>query len=73
MIYKMNKLDTYRNQIDKIDAEIIWLLKIRFDIVKNKILPYKKNSTSNPINHKDIVKLLKIFAKSLIPWSQKDL
>jgi len=38
----MNKLDIYRNQIDKIDIQIIWLLKKRFDIVKNKILPYKK-------------------------------
>jgi chorismate mutase len=43
MICKMNKLDIYRKQIDKIDIQIIWLLKKRFDLVKNKILPYKQN------------------------------
>jgi len=37
------KLDRYRKQIDKIDLQIIWLLKKRFDIVKNKISPYKKD------------------------------
>ena len=57
MTYKMQPLDTYRNQIDKIDSQIIWLLKKRFDIVKNKILPYKK-SLNIPITQKSRYKQL---------------
>jgi len=55
----MNKLDLYRKQIDKIDLQIIWLLKKRFDIVKTKILPYKKKfklSFSQPQRYKYIIK-----------------
>lgn len=52
-------LDTYRKQIDKIDLQIIWLLKRRFDIVKNKILPHKRNlniKSIQPQRYKQIIK-----------------
>ncbi len=60
IIFKMD-LDAYRKQIDKIDIQIIWLLKKRFDIVKNKILPYKQNlniKSIQPQRYKQIIKNL---------------
>jgi chorismate mutase len=60
IISKMD-LDTYRKQIDKIDLQIIWLLKRRFDIVKNKILPHKRNLNIKSIQsqrYKQIIKNL---------------
>lgn len=55
----MNNLDKYREEIDKIDNQIIWLLKKRFDIVKNKILPYKKNFNIPFVQEKRYNSLLK--------------
>lgn len=73
-------LDTYRRQIDKIDLQIIWLLKKRFDIVKNKISPYKQNleiQAIQPQRYSQIVKNLsqnsdKLISKKFIK-SMRDL
>lgn len=57
----MDKLDIYRKQIDKIDLQIIWLLKKRFNIVKNKILQYKQKSgllSHQPKRYKQIIESL---------------
>lgn len=62
-------LDTYRKQIDKIDLQIIWLLKKRFDLVKNKISPYKKNlgiQNIQPQRYNQIIKNLSQNSDKLI-------